>query len=88
MSLPLALFRFGPFVSFILNGCYNLWHIGNADMELGQVSLFSDLWEGKIHTISEQEHYFCLGKQMMLCKVWHRTWLKCDVFLKMIKAIK
>lgn len=63
MSLPLALFRFGPFVSFILNGCYNLWHIGNADMELGQVSLFSDLWEGKIHTISEQEHYFCLGKQ-------------------------
>lgn len=63
VSLLLALFRFGPFVSCILNGCYNLWDIACADMELGQVPLFPDLWEGKIHTIRKQEHYFCLGKQ-------------------------
>lgn len=62
MSLLLALFRFGPSVSCIPNGCYNLWDIAYADMDLGQVSVFSNLWEGKTCTISKQEHYFCLGK--------------------------
>lgn len=63
VNLLLALFRFGPSASCILNKCYNLWVIAYDSMELGQVSLFSDLWARKTCTTREQERYFCHGKQ-------------------------
>lgn len=81
VSFLLVLFRFGPSVSCILNGCYNLWDIACADMELGKASLFSGLWEG--NTIFAMDN----SLETVLCK--HGTGLDKNVmdFLNCLKIL-